>query len=131
MCLPRIAPAGGVEIGGLFFPEGTTLSVNPWVFHRNKEIWGHDADEFKPERWLVEDASKLERYWMPVSTPKDSLNPTPVILCEQMTDDFGLKFGIGYNSCPGQNIARMELTKICSTVSTCGLQTCQPCLYQL
>lgn len=67
MALPRIAPKGGIEIGGVTFPEGTTVGINPWVFHRDKDIWGQDADEFKPERWLVEDAAGLDKYFIPVS----------------------------------------------------------------
>lgn len=67
MGLPRVAPRGGVEIGGRHFPEGTTLSINPWALHHSKEIWGKDADEFRPERWLSEDAAVLERQWVPVS----------------------------------------------------------------
>lgn len=67
MGLPRVAPKGGIEIGGRHFPEGTTLSINPWVLHRNKEIWGADANEFRPERWLGPEAGRLEKFFIPVS----------------------------------------------------------------
>lgn len=43
MGLPRIAPKGGLMIGGRTLPEGTTVSVSPWVIHHSKEIFGPDA----------------------------------------------------------------------------------------
>lgn len=41
------------------FPDGTWLAKGSvviwviWALGRSKIIWGEDADEFKPERWLV------------------------------------------------------------------------------
>jgi len=32
-------------------PKGTNVMVPNWVHHRSKELWGPDADEWKPERW--------------------------------------------------------------------------------
>lgn len=90
MGLPRIAPAGGLTIGDTTIPAGTTVSVNPWVIHHSKELWGPDALEFNPDRWLGPDAAQLDKYWCP--------------------------FGAGYMSCPGQHFAKIELSKILSTV---------------
>ncbi|KAK7926762.1 cytochrome P450 [Apiospora marii] len=90
MGLARRAPPGGLTIGDQTFPAGTTLSVHPWVIHHSKEIWGEDASEFNPERWLAPDAARLDKDYMP--------------------------FGLGYASCPGQNLARMELAKIGATI---------------
>jgi cytochrome P450 len=67
MGLPRVAPAEGITIGGRTFPAGTILSINPWVVHHSKEIWGPDAREFNPDRWFEESAADLEKYWIPVS----------------------------------------------------------------
>lgn len=68
MGLPRVAGKGGITIGDRHFPEGTTISVSVWVMHHSKEIWGPDAREFRPERWLEgEKSSALERFYMPVS----------------------------------------------------------------
>ncbi|TLD04983.1 uncharacterized protein PgNI_10029, partial [Pyricularia grisea] len=89
--LPRVAPApGGLEIGGRYFPPGTVISVNPWVIHMSTEIWGPDAREFNPDRWLRDDAARLDRYI--------------------------LTFGAGYESCPGHYIAKMELSKLTATI---------------
>lgn len=90
MPLPRLAPKEGIEIGGRRFSEGITVSGSPWVLHRSRDLWGDGADEFKPERWLGDDAARLERYFMP--------------------------FGVGFMACPGQHLARIEALKITSTI---------------
>ncbi|KAI0177755.1 benzoate 4-monooxygenase cytochrome P450 [Pestalotiopsis sp. NC0098] len=90
MGLPRIVPEGGVTIGDATFTKGTTLSVNPSVMHLSKEIWGPDAEEFKPDRWFSPDIAKKERYFMPWSA--------------------------GWASCPGQHLAKVQFFKIIATI---------------
>ena len=36
----------------LVVPAGTMVWVNVLGLNRDKEIWGPDADEWKPERWI-------------------------------------------------------------------------------
>jgi cytochrome P450 len=67
MGLPRIAPKGGLAVGDRTLPEGTTVSVNPWVMHHSTELWGDDAHAFNPDRWLGKDAVLREKYWVSVS----------------------------------------------------------------
>ena len=66
MTLPRVAPPGGLRIAEKTFAEGTIVSVSPWVIHASTDIWGPDAREFRPERWLGREAARLDKYWMPV-----------------------------------------------------------------
>lgn len=66
--LPRVAPKGGLNIGDTHFAEGVTLTVNPAVIHHSKELWGEDAREFNPDRWLRPDAAEKERNFIPVRT---------------------------------------------------------------
>ena len=50
----------------------TIVGVNTWVEHRSQNVFGEDANEFRPERWLDEDSDKIafmNRHWMPVSSP--------------------------------------------------------------
>jgi cytochrome P450 len=30
---------------------GTQVNYQVWVMHRRKDLYGEDAEEFKPERW--------------------------------------------------------------------------------
>lgn len=30
------------------------MAPNGWVIHRNKDVFGDDAEEYRPERWLDE-----------------------------------------------------------------------------
>lgn len=39
-------------VDGKFIPKGTTVYIASRTINQDKEIWGPDADEFKPERWL-------------------------------------------------------------------------------
>lgn len=60
MLLERVVPEGGLRIAGTCLPGGTIVGINPWVLHRDKAIYGDDADEFRPERWIEADAETLK-----------------------------------------------------------------------
>ncbi|KAG6988547.1 cytochrome P450 [Physcia stellaris] len=70
----------------------TVLSVNPWLMHRNQACFGTDAAIYNPERWLGDPVTvkKMEKYSIP--------------------------YGLSYNSCPGKNVAAIELSKITATL---------------
>jgi hypothetical protein len=53
--LERVVPAGGVQVSGAFLPEGTIVGMTAAVVHRDKEVFGEDADTYRPERWLGEE----------------------------------------------------------------------------
>ena len=44
--------SGAVEISGQLIPSGTSVVVSPWAMNRSTAIWGEDAEQFRPERWL-------------------------------------------------------------------------------
>lgn len=56
LCMGRIVPPGGAVIDGTRYPGGTGVVVNAWVVHRDKEVFGADADVYRPERWLEDHA---------------------------------------------------------------------------
>ncbi|KAK4450827.1 cytochrome P450 [Podospora aff. communis PSN243] len=45
-------PPGGDTVGGHFLPGGTWIGHNFRAMMRRRDIWGEDADLFRPERWL-------------------------------------------------------------------------------
>ena len=92
----RLVPEGGATISGQYFPEGTVIGINAWVAHHNKEIYGSDADTFRPERWLeAETEAELGN--------KERL---------RQMDTYYLPFGAGSRSCIGKNIALLEISKL-------------------
>ncbi|KAI0270682.1 cytochrome P450 [Gloeopeniophorella convolvens] len=47
-----IRDTDGREIHDLFIPEDTTVLIQIRTLNRDPKIWGPDASEWKPERWL-------------------------------------------------------------------------------
>ena len=88
--MERIVPAGrGLKIGFDTFPPGTIVGMNPWVLHRDRRIFGEDAEEWNPRRWLSKDEEEVK-----------------------YMDQHILTFGAGKRTCLGRNIAMLELTKL-------------------
>ncbi|OJJ66338.1 hypothetical protein ASPBRDRAFT_138008 [Aspergillus brasiliensis CBS 101740] len=46
-------PVGGGPDGRspVFIPKGQTVVYSVWCLHRRPDIWGADAESFRPERW--------------------------------------------------------------------------------
>jgi hypothetical protein len=62
--LERIVPSGGASFCGVQLPAGTIVGVNAAVIHYDTDIFGPDADQFRPERWLQtseEDGERIRR----------------------------------------------------------------------
>ena len=59
--LERVVPAGGTTICGQHIRGGTVVGMNAWVIHRDKNLFGEDAAEWRPERWLCGDLEKRKR----------------------------------------------------------------------
>jgi cytochrome P450 len=38
---------------GQFIPRGTKVILCPWAVNHSKELWGEDASEFNPDRWMA------------------------------------------------------------------------------
>ena len=61
-----ILPCGGGPDGKspIFIAKGWVVQWNTWSMHRRKDIYGEDAEDFRPERWLDEgDRKALKLSW--------------------------------------------------------------------
>ncbi|KAK0270305.1 hypothetical protein LTR54_017022 [Friedmanniomyces endolithicus] len=90
MSLPREVPIGGATIAGQYLPAGSVVGANPWVIHRNKEVYGDDVEAFRPERWMIEDNGDMHRFFF--------------------------AFGSGARMCLGRNISWMEMSNLIPTL---------------
>ncbi|KAK5723190.1 hypothetical protein LTR17_013910 [Elasticomyces elasticus] len=87
--LSRLVPPGGAEIAGRYFPADASVGINPWVLHRNCDIFGPDAAAFRPERCLDGDRRKLT-----------------------LMDQAFFSFGFGARTCIGKHISLLEMSKV-------------------
>jgi len=102
LLLERIVPEEGVNIGGYFIPAGTVVGANPWVVARNREVYGEDADQFRPERWFgLSEWANMD----------DDTGESARTKLQRMERNF-LAFGMGSRSCVGKNISLLEMNKL-------------------
>jgi cytochrome P450 len=76
--LPRHVPEQGLRVGEHFLDGSTTtISMSPLAMNRNREVFGEDADEYRPERWMqgrenggssAEEVKWMDKYLATVST---------------------------------------------------------------
>ncbi|KAK0621927.1 cytochrome P450 [Bombardia bombarda] len=83
-------PEGGDRIHGFWLPGGTQVGQNMWGICRSREMFGEDADVFRPERWLLEKGERLKG----------------------MVGAVDMNFGYGKYQCLGKNLAWMEVNKV-------------------
>nr|CAD2190427.1 unnamed protein product [Meloidogyne enterolobii] len=70
----RLCPVGDVNrrceetttLGDITIEKGTYVAADLFTLHRDKKVWGEDADEFKPEKWLLnENINTLTEHYYP------------------------------------------------------------------
>uniref|UniRef100_A0A0E0AIU9 Cytochrome P450 n=1 Tax=Oryza glumipatula TaxID=40148 RepID=A0A0E0AIU9_9ORYZ len=81
-----------IELGGIKMPEGALLTIPIATIHRDKEVWGEDADEFRLERF--------ENGVTRAAKHPDAL----------------LSFSSGPRSCIGQNFAMIEAKAVIAMI---------------
>ncbi|CZS88735.1 uncharacterized protein RAG0_00377 [Rhynchosporium agropyri] len=88
--MQRVVSPEGTAIAGQFIPGGASVGINAWVAHRNHSVFGNDAEEWRPERWLEFEkqgrGGEVERYM--------------------------LAFGMGSRTCIGKNMSLLEMSKM-------------------
>ncbi|RKP06407.1 cytochrome P450 [Thamnocephalis sphaerospora] len=89
----RETPPGGLELCGHFIPEKCAVYISIYGIHHLPEVYGEDADYFRPERWIDSSPEQLTR----------------------MRQMF-LAFSMGSRACIGRNLAWMELRMALATL---------------
>ncbi|KAB5576281.1 cytochrome protein [Coniochaeta sp. 2T2.1] len=101
--LERYVPPGGFQLAdGRFIPEGATVGINPYIIARNASVWGPDADQFRPERWLRDGAETDGAFRLRLQTMNDA----------------DLSFGGGSRVCIGKNLGLVQVYKVVATMAT-------------
>lgn len=54
-------PTGGMTVNGHFLPVGTLVEWQLDAFHHDRDIYGDNVHEFRPERWMNADPSTRKR----------------------------------------------------------------------
>ncbi|KAF4547698.1 Cytochrome P450-like protein 6 [Elsinoe fawcettii] len=104
LTLERVVPAAGIQVASHFIPGGTIVGCSPWTIHRSRDVFGEDASDFRPERWIEADEAKLS----------------------EMTSCL-FSFGAGSRTCIGKNISYLEMYKLVPAVlRTFDLQLAYP-----
>ena len=95
-------------LGGKYFIKKGQMVSGIWRhFHRDPDVWGPDADEFRPERMLEVNFSKMPpNAWKPVSTIPDSKVIWSSANCSHTP---WLQFGDGLRACIGRGFAEQEI----------------------
>ncbi|KAL4764555.1 cytochrome P450 [Aspergillus foveolatus] len=83
---PRYVSEPGLDLYGKMAPAGTEITGNPWIMHRDEAVFGKDAEEFNPDRWMDPERAKIMNKYL-------------------------FTFGYGARVCLGKDIAMMELFK--------------------
>ncbi|CAG8710361.1 2859_t:CDS:2, partial [Racocetra persica] len=77
-------------MNGYLIPKNTSLWIPIYAIHRNPLIWGDDAEQFNPSRWLDPEIKS------------------------KITNHTFLPFGAGPQNCLGMKMAHLELKSILS-----------------
>lgn len=99
----RYVPEGGPGLvlpDGRVVPAGTAVGFTSYVTHRNRAVWGDDAEAFRPERFLRAEGEAEAAY------------------AERMRayNDCDLSFGQGSRKCIGMNLGLLEVYKAVATL---------------
>jgi len=105
--LLKKVPEGGDTFKGVYLPAGTDIGSCAWGLMRRREVFGEDAEEFRPERWLFVQDDGVDESRVEERRRK----------LREMEGTVELIFSYGRWQCLGKSIALMELNKVFVEVS--------------
>lgn len=123
LCFPleRVTPPEGATVCGYNLPGGVIIGMQAPIINRNKDIFGDDADVFRPERWLESDPERLKIMDRTFFTVSLSLSRILCLVLHEkeekeihspiLTYMLQMQFGHGSRACVGRNIATLEIAK--------------------
>ena len=120
MVLPLLHPVRGKdgrEMSEITIPQNTLLLLNFQGSNYNTELWGDDAHEWKPERWLQPAPPALEEARMPGVYSNMSVASrfcvAVVVLCLPRLPRVvcSMSFSGGTRSCIGFKFSQLEMSK--------------------
>jgi len=87
-------------------PTGTAIFVNAWSMALDEELWGPDAKEFRPERWLEDERNKgLDLHGKEERASTEHYKYIP--------------FSLGQRNCPGYSFAKVVTFMQAVTIAQC------------
>ncbi|KAL2880404.1 hypothetical protein SGCOL_004121 [Colletotrichum sp. CLE4] len=99
--LQRITHPGGLQLpNGMFVPGRINIGCPASQINRDQQVFGHDADVYKPERWMRGQDESHDDY----------LNRRSVMEKTELT------FGQGSRTCIGKNVFALEVYKVVATL---------------
>jgi cytochrome P450 len=96
-----------ITIDGFTAPVGTTVLMSPWILHHDPRSWGHDADRFRPGRWVNADGA------FDASAPGQPRGAY-------------MPFGAGSRICIGESFAWNEAVLVLATLARRWAPTTEP-----
>ncbi|KAL8714896.1 MAG: hypothetical protein Q9220_001409 [cf. Caloplaca sp. 1 TL-2023] len=99
--MERVVPQEGLKLpDGRFIAPGMIVGMHGWIVNRDRDVFGPDADNFNPDRWLPKKGEEPDAWSSRISIMKNTV----------------LSFGGGKRRCIGKNFALLEIYKILATI---------------
>ena len=99
--LERVVPPAGLLLpNGRHLKPGTIVCMNPWTLSMDEDVFGKDASEFNPDRWIKAKNESEDAFQERLKIMKRA----------------DLVWGYGPRSCLGKPIALLEMYKLVPTL---------------
>lgn len=100
LSLGRKVPSIGCRLNEFYIPPGYVVSMSGWASNINKDYFGEDASEFRPERWLGNHPTEIAKDG--TGLPRTMRN---------YIEAGWFTFGAGSRVCIGRHLSMIAFTK--------------------